>query len=129
VPRPNRLFPEIAHSKLDELRAAKRIDACRVQTKTVTVDRGGAEVVTWGTPGDPVPCKVELSNRAIAEGIRGGRAVPEADVVIRVHRDVVVIRDDRIHHVQSGQVFDVLNDPSTVTIGLELVISGKDSDG
>lgn len=129
MPRPNPLFPASAIAKLDELRAAKRIDTCRVQTKTTTVDRGGAQVETWGVLGDPIPCRVLPSNRAAREGIRGGRVSPEADVEIRFHRDVVVRRDNRITHTESGQRFDVINDPTTVTTGLELIVEGKDSDG
>lgn len=129
MPRPSPLFPVSAVARLDAFRARLRIDTCRIQTKTVMVDRGGAQVETWGALGSPVSCAVTPANRAIAEGIRGGRVVPEADVEIRLHRAVVVSRDDRVHHIERGQVYDVLNDPNAATIGLELVISGKDADG
>ncbi len=129
MPQPNPLFPATVITKLDALRAQKRIDTCRVQAKTTSVDRGGARIETWGALGDPVSCNVEPTKRAAQEGIRGGRVTPEADVEIRVHRTVVVRRDNRIQHVESGQSFDVVNDPTTVSIGLELVIAGKDSNG
>lgn len=129
MPRPSPLFPASAVERLDAFRARLRIDTCRVQSKTITVDRGGAQVETWGALGAPVPCAVTPASGAIAEGIRGGRIVPEADVAIRLHRDVGVRRDDRVHHTESGHVYDVLNDPGIATIGLEIVISGKDSDG
>lgn len=128
MPQPNPLFPPAAVATLDALRAQKRIDSCRIQTKTTSVDRGGARIEAWGDLGSPIPCRVSPSNRAVQEGISGGRAVPEAGVEIRVHRDVVVRRDNRITHTESGQKFDVINDPTTATIGLELVIVGKDSD-